>query len=949
MGAEASDETRARLGTVIAGRYRLDAVLGEGGFGAVYDATDLRDGTRVAVKILHAHLMGQREIAARFRREALAVTRVGHPHIVRALDAGEDGEVSYLVLERLEGRDAARALEEDGPFTLARAIKIVTQVCRALQAAHDQGIVHRDLKLDNVLLTARDGDDDFVKVLDFGVSKFVETIDGASVMTRTGVAIGTPFYMPPEQAQGKKDVDHRADIYAIGVMLFRLLTGQHPFEDDSYPMLVLKICTEPPPPIGRYRADVPGVFEAVLRRALAKLPDDRYPSCRELEAALAPFASHDAAPQLLDAPRTSLSKAAALASAPTALSIDPITGAPLSPALEEGASRAEKAMLRRAPRWVLPIALAAAALVAVGVWWGRGAQEPAPERLAAPRLPQPRPPVIRPMRVPEGHELGWRWINPLPRAMPRWNDVAVGGPGLVAMVGAEGSAARLVEGALSDWTTGVDVDLNALDWIGPAQALAVGDGGAAVALLMSGPRPLQTGVEADLRDVAALGPTNAIAVGDEGTILRLLGFRPVVVESGRPEHLFGVHAVGERAWAVGQRGVILRVDADGVSVEREPSGSTLRAVGGCGDVLVAVGDEGRVLRRVDGARWEPVRGVPREDWTGVACDAGRVVLSGNRGGVLLVAGQRSVRLDSGSERGFRAVDAAEGARPWLVGDGGLLAQLADDHLIILTAGPTDTLFDLATLGGRLVVVGAWGTLLRFDGERLVEAPSPTDAALTGVAPLGPDRLLAVGDHGALVEIRWDAASPVEGPTEHDWRGVVAADGMALAVGTGGALLRGAPGAWAQTEVPEAPNLWAVDGTPTDALAVGEGGRVWQVTLTSQRLVARCGDQTLRGIWRDGEEAWIVGDGGGIWRLRGESCEPEESGVSEPLHAVGPGPRGGPLAVGAAGLALERSADGAWTPVDVGTRRTLQAVRATTRDVFVVGAGGVVLRHPRLRP
>ncbi len=937
-----------RLGRLIAGRYRLEGVLGEGAFGAVYDARDEQTGERVAVKVLHAHLTGHREFAARFRREALAVTRLGHPNIVRALAAGDDGGESYLVMERLQGRDGAQALAEDGPFSLARAVHVVSQICRALQAAHEQGIVHRDLKLDNLLLTTSEGDEDFVKVLDFGVSKFLEGVDSASLMTRSGVAIGTPFYMAPEQAQGRKDVDHRADIYAIGVILFRLLTGQHPFEDSSYPMLVLKICTEPPPPVGRFRADVPPVFEAAVQRALAKLPEDRYASCREFEAALAPFAAHDAPPELLDAPSTSASRAAALAQAPTALSIDRITGRPLSPALEEGAVQAEQAVRQGVPGWRLGAFLLLLAVVGTAVWWvSADVGGEAPEaRPGVSRLPRPRPPVIRPMRVPEGMDLGWRWVNPLPRAMRSWNDVAVGGPGLVAMVGDQGSAARWRDGALAAWPTGVEADLQALEWIGPAQALAVGDSGTVVALLMSGARTLHVGTEADLRDVAALGPTDAIVVGDEGTILRLQGFRPQRIEAGRSEHFFGVHAVGDRAWVVGQRGIVVRVEGDRAVVEREPNGASLRAVGGCGPSLYAAGDGGRVLRRGTDGRWAVLRGMPREDWTGVACDGGRVVLSGSRGGVLLVAGERGVRLESGGERGFRAVDAAEGAAPWLVGDGGLLARLEGDHLVLLTSGPTETLFDLATLGGRLVAVGRWGTILRYDGQRLTRAPSPTDAALTGVAALSPDRLLAVGDHGTLVEIRWDAAALIEGPREHSWRDVVAAEGVALAVGTGGALLRGAPGAWAQSEV-SGGGLWAVAGTPDDALAVGDEGQVWRVTLATAERRATCGVQTLRGVWRDGDEAWIVGDGGSIWRLRDEGCEREESGVSAALHGVGPGPRGRPMVVGEHGVALERGADGSWTVMDIGTDLGLYAVHATDRDVFVVGAGGVVLRHPRL--
>ncbi len=956
--------TEDRIGRTFGGRYHAEEILGRGGFGAVFRATDTETGKPVALKILHAHLAGEREVITRFRREALAATEIGHPGIVEVLEFGREGEDgdAWIAMELLEGEDAGEALKSGGPFSVARLVGVLSEVCDALTAAHGKGVVHRDLKLDNVFLTQVDGAPGPVKLVDFGVSKFLEAIDGASLMTRTGTTLGTPFYMSPEQAQGKKGVDPRADIYALGVIAFKLLTAQHPFEDDSYPMLVLKICTEPPPPVTRYRSDVPIALEAVIERCLAKSPDARFQTCAELKAALVPFADLDVEPGLRKAPRTSDTRASALSShsmadAPTALSIDPITGEPLVPSLEEEARGAEKSLKgggMAAWKWVAVLLLVAGGIGA-GVLALRQEEPNEPLEERARPLPTSDDPVIRPMRTPVGAELGWRWVNPLPRAMPTWNAVAVGGPGLVAMVGREGRAGRMNGGALSQWATGIESELRAVAWIGPAQAIAVGDEGVVLLLLQSGPRKLETGVTTTLRDVAPLGATDAVAVGDDGMVLRLPGLRPSPLPTGREENLYGVHVTrGERTYAVGQRGIVLRIDGTTVTVDREPSGPALRAVTLCAGALYAVGDDGVVLQR-DGdpeaaGTWRRINVTEREDWTDLSCDNGRAVASGDKGGVLMVsANGRSVRFDSGSERGLRGIGGAEDAPTWIVGDGGMLAQLEQSRLHILTAGHTGTLFDVHPLGGAMVAVGAYGAILRFNGERLTVAESPTDAALTGVAMLSEDRLVAVGDHGVVVEITWDAARTVEGaPREYGWRDVVAGGGTIVAVGTDGAFLRGVPGALAVSTLPDVGGLWAIAGTPSEAVAVGDGGAVVSVALAGQTLRARCGEATLRAVsFESTDVVWVAGDLGHIYRVEGGACTLERDGGPN-LHALDFGPNGRLIALGSRGASYERAEDGTWAEFELDTDFELQTILRTERDVFIAGAGGVVMRHPRMQ-
>jgi len=945
-----SESVTARIGQVLGGKYRLKRVLGEGGFGAVYEAEGPNG--LAAVKVLHAHLSGEKEIITRFRREAGAADQIGHPHIIDVFEHGEeDNGVAWMAMELLEGRDLTAVLREEGPLPVSRAVEIVSQICDGLGAAHAVGIVHRDLKPDNVFLVPREGRE-FVKLLDFGVSKFLEAVDGASLMTRTGTTIGTPFYMSPEQAQGKKGIEQRADIYALGVILFELLTAQHPFSDESYPMLVLKICTEPPPPVTRYRGDVPVALQAVIERMLAKTPEARFATCLQVKEALAPFLSHDTAPKLLQAPPTSSTRASALGasmhSAPTALSVDPITGQPLVPSLEEEAQNAEAAVMGGGGKW---IAAGAAVLAAAGVaayFLTQDPEEPDPEPPPAASLPEPGNPVAQPLRAPESNELTWRWMNPLPKAMPTWIDVDVGGVGLVALCGRGGKAAKLVGTNLQWWPTTTEADLNAIAWIGPVQAMAVGDGGAVQVLLATGPRALDVGTEVDLRDVVARGTTDALLVGDEGTVISLRALQPHPVSTGRSEHLFGAHVAGEVAWAVGQRGVVLRVEGDEVSVEREPRGGNLRAVGGCPERdLYAVGDGGTVMRRVDD-RWQTVADTPNENWTDVACDGeGRAVVSGSRGGVLLLAGSRFVRLDSGSDNALRGAGSADPGGTWVAGDNGRLAQVDGGHLRLLTAGHTGAVFDVDALGGALVAVGQYGALLRHRDRRFVTDASGTDAALAALAQLRDDALVAVGDVGTVVEITWDSARVLETPEDPrpGWRDVVAGNGELLAVGTEGRLLRGAPGAFTITQVDDVGALWAVAGTPDDAIVVGEDA----VLRVDGASVSRVGcEGSWRGVTRGEEGTWLVGEGGRVARLSEDGACSTEHEDGETLHAIGPGPNGRLLAVGEDGYAIERGEDGAWADFEIPSGDfDLRGIYRTDRDVYVVGVGGVILRHPRL--
>jgi serine/threonine-protein kinase len=281
------------IGHQVDGRYEVVAVIGEGGMGTVYEVRHTTLGRRFALKVLRRDI-ADAEHTARFIREAKAAAAIGHPNIVAVSDFGEievpvPGDpsrrgppVPYFVMEYLTGISLAQLLRTDRTLDAARAAQIVVQCASGLGAAHAAGVIHRDLKPDNIFLT-RSGEREFVKLLDFGVAKMA----GAGRLTRAGMVFGTPHYMSPEQAAGQS-VDHRADIYALGVILYECLAGKVPFEADTYMGVLTKHMFATPEPIERMVPDASrlGALGPIVMRCLAKNPAERFASMAELVSAL---------------------------------------------------------------------------------------------------------------------------------------------------------------------------------------------------------------------------------------------------------------------------------------------------------------------------------------------------------------------------------------------------------------------------------------------------------------------------------------------------------------------------------------------------------------------------------------------------------------------------------------------------------------------------------------
>jgi len=285
------------------GNYTITAKLGEGGMGVVYLAEHPVIGRKVAMKAIHPELSRNPEVVSRFVTEAKAVNQIGNEHIVDIHDFGTtpDGDF-YFIMEFLQGEALSDRIKREAPIDPARALDIAAQVADALAASHAHGIIHRDLKPENIFLIRKGNTNDFVKVLDFGLAKLTLGEDKVSHKTRTGSVMGTPYYMSPEQCEGRPNIDQRADVYSLGVILFEMMTRQVPFGGEGYGEIIVKHITAPVPSPRALNPRLSAAHEAILMRALAKNRDERFRGMEDFRVAMLDPERYALAPSIVPTP-----------------------------------------------------------------------------------------------------------------------------------------------------------------------------------------------------------------------------------------------------------------------------------------------------------------------------------------------------------------------------------------------------------------------------------------------------------------------------------------------------------------------------------------------------------------------------------------------------------------------------------------------------------------------
>ncbi|MBL9044948.1 MAG: protein kinase [Myxococcales bacterium] len=992
------------------GNYRIVRKLGEGGMGVVFEAIHELINRRAAIKVLHADFSRNPEMATRFLNEARAANIVQHPGIVNIFefDRLPDGS-AYIVMDYLDGDSLTQRLQRHGGrMEVGVALSLILQVSEALTAAHAKGVIHRDLKPDNIMIVPDQGDAsrELVKILDFGIAKMAESqgMGPSLAKTQVGVPMGTPLYMAPEQWKGASEVEDKADVYSLGVIIYEMLSGQPPFIANSGSEVMALHILATPRQLNELAPNVPIEVVELVHQMLSKVPADR-PSIamvtRELRRILGintemsipgqpiPIGSN---PGMPSGPMRTTQRPPGLRTSQIGVRQ---TGTGAQGPLQSGGNASlAGTSLRRS-------------LAGLGV--------------------QPQPGAASdPAQDPAGNSQN-AMQNPAPAQSPKWQKfaligviglvVAAGGALAVKLTGSpppdvkpEGGAATSTPkeaglGAGKFWAdvpSGTTQVLQDLWGTGPSSLWAVGKNG--TLLRWNG----TTWATAELPASASKSYLNAIwgssaediwVVGKEGMILHWDGNKWNEIPSGAKETLKKVWGLAkDNAWAVGENGVILHWNGNDWSPTPSGMDTELRGIWGsaANDIWAVGGSDASdgIILRWDGTKWATyghvearlnslwghsakdiwaVGGRPGPEgtvhhWNGTAWVQERIPrvpwlnaiwgtsphdiwVIGDSGAILHFNGSQWAESISGTTETFKSVFGSGPNDVWTVGFKGVIRHFSGKTWSVVPVAAITQSLDHVFGSSQNDVwgVGKAGTIVHWDGKAWNTVPSGTTSDLHGVSGSGPSNMWVCGDKGTLLHYTGTAWEPVQSGSAGNLNAMFALDAQDIwAVGEKGSALHYDGKSWTATPTTVESNLHALFGFDRkDIWAGGDQSTIIHYTGSAWAKATYDVPQPPRTIHTmfgsRPDSLWAGGQKGLILYYNGKTWASSPSGTSEDINAIfGNGPFD-VWGVGSGGVILHWSGGTSWSKVLSPTKKTLSGVWSSRPgDMWAVGQFGLIL-------